>query len=198
MLDIPVQNSLQSWVEGDDEEESVFMLDTKDPGMMLYLSKTILPLTPPSATHSFCIITSQINSRLPVTPSDISSPGGRSFTMDLQMSSARGSIPSVNRLSISTETSTPLRSGSGDYFPPSERTSSSRSRIRRGKEPALSVQHMVSAAEEFWSLLESFDWSKTKLGPREQWAEAVGPLLAVTFQSKSADCLWLGDDLQLV
>jgi len=57
---------------------------------------------------------------------------------------------------------------------------------------------MVSAAEEYWALLESFDWSKTKLGPTSGWVEAIGPLLSVTFQSKTMDSLWLGEDLVMI
>lgn len=194
MLDHSTQNRLQHWIEDDEEEETVFFLETRDPGVVLYLSKTILPLTPPSTTHAFCIITSQADSgRSPYTPSDLSSPGLRSSISEVRssFSQMQMSTSSNPRTSISTDTS--KASGSTEYFP----TMGGPRRTRK-KDAALSIQHMISAADEYWQMLEAFDWSKTKLGPRETWAESIGPLLSVTFQSKSMDCIWLGEDLHLI
>lgn len=211
ILDGFVQNALQAWIEDedDDQEKSVFTLRLREPGSTpLYLTKTILPFTPPSTAHAFCVVTSQAPTveRTASTASEVSSPRQRS-----SMSSELRSNFSQFRVSGSTDrassfagtdlSSSRNNSTSDGYFPPpSERTSSSRTRVkmRPGKDSQLSIQNMVSAAEEHWELLESFDWSKTKLGPSEHWAETIGPLLSVTFQSKTMDALWLGEDLQLI
>lgn len=215
ILDGFVQNSLQAWIEDpdddDDEDKSVFTLRLRDPtAAPLYLTKTILPFTPLSTTHAFCVVTSQAptSERTISSASELSSPRLRS-----SMSSELRSNFSQFRVSGSTDRSSSFantestasrnNSNADGYFPQppaSERTSSSRSRMkmRSGKEPQLSIQHMVSAADEHWQLLESFDWAKTKLGPSEHWVETIGPLLSATFQSKTMDALWLGEDLQLI
>ena len=179
--------------------------------MSLHLSKTILPLTPPSATHAFCIITSQIRSRGQIcsSPSERSSSLGFRSSISTEPRSSfscprtSATTPTESRGSISAEAHRQSTSSDG-YFPPerSDRSVStgrtSRIRSKGSKASTLSIQHMLSAAEEHWALLENFDWSKTKLGPSERWVEAIGPLLSITFQSKTQDCLWLGDDLQLI
>lgn len=214
ILDSFVQNALQTWIEDqddDDEEKAVFTLQLREPtSAPLYLTKTILPFTPPSTTHAFCVVTSQAptSERTASSVSDISSPHLRSsMSSELRSNFSQfrvsGSTDRASSFAL-TEPSTSRHNSAADgYFPhppTSERTSSSRSRmkLRPGKDPQLSIQHMVSAADEHWQLLESFDWSKTKLGPSEHWVETIGPLLSATFQSKTMDALWLGEDLQLI
>ena len=196
LLDTVTQNRLQAWVEDEEEEDIVFILDLRDPQMTLHLTKTTIPFTPPSSTHAFCIITSQVRThdRTCSTPSECSQGFRSSFSQ-----SHPATTPTDTRTSFSTETSR-LSTSTEGYFPSEKSGSSSKTRVRMrgGKGTQLSIQHMLSAAEEHWSLLESFDWAKTKLGPSKQWVEAIGPLLSVTFQSKTMDCIWLGDDLQLI
>ena len=95
---------------------------------------------------------------------------------------------------------------SATYFPsqtestgPSDRRVKPKA-IRRpvfSERPAPQYQ-LATAAEECWRMVDEFDWSKTTLGPRADWADAVDPLLAVVFNSKTEDSLWLGDDLQIL
>lgn len=74
------------------------------------------------------------------------------------------------------------------------------SRRRRRSPPNSSTRPkpLESHAQECWDLVENFDWSKTTLGPREHWMDALDPVLAITFESRTADCAWLGPDLELV
>ncbi|WVQ94712.1 hypothetical protein IAU59_001792 [Kwoniella sp. CBS 9459] len=78
-LDMTTQNRLQAWVEEEDESTppgTSFQLDMVWPeGTTLYLAKTILPLSPPSPTHAFCVITSQ--EVAPTSRSNVSSPTER-------------------------------------------------------------------------------------------------------------------------
>lgn len=208
VLDPYMQTTLQSWIEdeeadSEDDDPTVFALQLRDPTSTLFLSKTMLTSTP----NSFCIVTSQIPSpdKTFSNRSEVSSPGFRSnASSDLRgsFSTYRASTSSDRTASLSaTDFSTSRNASMSEgYFPSSDRSFNTRSRVklRSSKEPQLSVQHMLSAADEFWHLLESFDWNKTALGPRERWVEAIGPLLSITFQSKTMDCLWLGEDLQLV
>jgi hypothetical protein len=209
-METRVHNMLEEWIEEDDEEESVFTLNLLAPATTLHLSKTVLPFTPLSTTRAFCVVTSQ--ARRPdqsgVGAFEPSSPGVRSSTSADLHSSFSTQRPSMSsselRMSVSTDMSN--HSGQSDqtesYFPPaSERSGSSRSRYRgrAAKErESVNLANMVSAAEEYWALLEGFDWSKTKLGPTSGWVEAIGPLLSVTFQSKTMDSLWLGEDLVMI
>ncbi|WWC64291.1 uncharacterized protein I303_106901 [Kwoniella dejecticola CBS 10117] len=48
------------------------------------------------------------------------------------------------------------------------------------------------------SLLESTDWSKTKLGPREKWSRVIETMLEVILRSPTQDALWLGEDFQML
>ncbi|KAK6907214.1 hypothetical protein I203_101204 [Kwoniella mangroviensis CBS 8507] len=52
--------------------------------------------------------------------------------------------------------------------------------------------------EQFWQLVENIDWSKTPLGDRALWKDAIDPVLSITFESRSSDCVWLGPDLRLI
>ncbi|ODO09252.1 hypothetical protein I350_02852 [Cryptococcus amylolentus CBS 6273] len=74
----------------------------------------------------------------------------------------------------------------------------SRKRSPRGTTPSIKSGTMESQAAERWRLVESFDWAKTPMGPREQWMDALDPVLAITFESRTQDCAWLGPDLRLV
>jgi len=180
--------------------ESVFVLDMANPAITLHLTKTVLPLTPPSSTHAFCIVTSQY--RPQNQPSaELSSPTMRSsMSSDFQSSFSTQRPSSDYRASMSTDASMNSDSTEG-YFPPSERSGSSRSRYRtraQKEKESVNLANMITAAEESWALLESFDWTTTKLGPTSGWVEAIGPLLSVTFQSKTMDSLWLGEDLVMI
>jgi hypothetical protein len=62
---------------------------------------------------------------------------------------------------------------------------------------AYSAQ-LNQATTECWKLVEEFDWSKTKLGPRAEWNELYDGLLSIVFQSPSQDSVWLGEDLQIL
>jgi hypothetical protein len=57
---------------------------------------------------------------------------------------------------------------------------------------------MHAAAQECWRMTEQFDWASTSLGPRSGWSDAVDPILSIAFQSKTQDCIWLGEELRLI
>jgi len=179
-------------------------MDMVSPAITLPLTKTIVPYTPPSATHAFCIVTSQSRPRDRLYHSELSSPGLRSSTsteFQSSFSTHRASSVSDMRTSVSTENSYHSGSTEGYFPPPSDRSSNSRNRNRTRftkEKESVNLANMVSAAEEYWALLESFDWTKTKLGPTSGWVEAIGPLLSVTFQSKTMDSLWLGEDMIMI
>ncbi len=197
------ENRLQAWIQGDDNS-SVFVLELQQPVIRLHLAKTVVPLSPASSTHAFCVVTSQSRVQCPASTSSDTSSSGPHIPFNRHRSSAASMDM---RTSFSTDVSADATSASsGSYFPASG--SSQRSFDRRQKSklgrrspisdrPVLQMQ-IQSAAEECWQLVESIDWSKTKLGPRSEWAELVDPLLAVTFQSKTQDSVWLGEDLQIL
>lgn len=232
-VDVISQNKLQTWVEGDIGEKSEsFTLDMKLPeGVTLHLAKTILPLSPPSASQSFCILTSQyINKPESFTPSisssdvlfsplprfsqtfsrssSFSSNPRRSIDVPASLPGHRGSATST---SSNLRSSVDLTSPNSEYSPPSREQSTyfthrfavreERPSVRRRRSPPNSFKRSKppeSHAQDCWDLVENFDWSKTALGPREQWMDALDPVLAITFESRTADCAWLGPDLELV
>ncbi|WWD16672.1 hypothetical protein CI109_101102 [Kwoniella shandongensis] len=246
-VDYKVQNRLQAWVEGEDAglgAEGVdggFGLEMQIPeGVTLTLAKTIVPLSPPSTTHAFCILTSQkvkMSSQVDTPNSEISeismtgssttgvlSPGIRqSISVDSRTSFSSSSnhrnstysdhrpsnSSSFARSSVDTITSTlsisspSSGSASGSYFNSSlhARDDRPRSRVRR-KSPngaGRAGQNAInSRSEEFWKLVEDFDWSTTRPGPRETWKEVVDPVLSITFESTTQDCVWLGPDMNLI
>ena len=191
------------------------MLQMRRPGVRLHLAKTVVPLTPPSSTHAYCIITSQSSKDIASTSSETStSPGLRSpFFPESRFPTPRNRSSVASTEMASTEMRTSFSSDAtlshateataGSYFPQSNITRSShRPKAKAGRRspfserPVLQMQ-MQTAAEACWQLVETIDWSQTKLGPRSDWDEAVDPLLAVVFQSQTQDSLWLGEDLQI-
>jgi len=219
-----IMNRLQSGFEGGQDapgdrtiEKQVFTLDMRRPVTRLHLTKTVVPLTPPSSTHAFCVVTSQVRSRKTSTISEHSASStdftpSVSSALDHSYATSRwASTSSDLHTSVSTEaSSSPLSArgtAPGSYFPPPSRSSRSsqqdlreRSKLR-SKTTAIEpipVAQMQSAADECWAMMDSVDWSQTSLGPRAQWIDTIDPLLSVIFQSKTADCLWLGKDLTLI
>ncbi|WVW79980.1 hypothetical protein I302_101953 [Kwoniella bestiolae CBS 10118] len=321
-IDMNVQNRLQAWIEGESEPEEYksssssssssspglgleggFKLDIKWPKpCSLYLAKTILPLSPPSTTHAFCVITSQkINEASPPTTSTTSSPRlswsnltspterpsnpnlrssastqfrntlegkrqhrqsdtsqgrsssfsssadtGSSGNLDHRNSTSTGYRssfdvgPSASQAGSPSNTPGPVTtpslslnpnpnpdSNTHSYFSNSiwgtsgksstkfkeekekDREGSSdkiRSRSSRRRDsphgsrvPSLQARAPNdNQADHFWQLVETIDWSKTPLGDRSSWRDVIDPLLSVTFESRSSDCLWLGPELQLM
>jgi hypothetical protein len=47
-------------------------------------------------------------------------------------------------------------------------------------------------------MVDAIDWAKTCMGPRANWAAVIDPILSLIFESKSQDCLWLGEDLHML
>ena len=209
-----ILNRLQAWTQSDDptgqdtppvRDDSLFSLYMSTLGVKLSLAKTIVPLSPPSSTHAFCIITTQARSARAAALSTESSasPSLRSSTVDNRW---YGNA-SDGRTSVSTDfgsTHSPNTVGFNSYFPPvtsSHRSSSSRSRVGRlspFSERSHPNEQLRSAADECWQCMDRVDWSKTCLGPRSLWADSIEPLLAVVFQSASQDSLWLGEDMLLI
>lgn len=184
-------------------ENSVFVLDMQSPTLTLHLSKTILPFTPPSSTYAFCVITSQAQrySTLSI-PLEDQSPGIQSsISTDLRssLSSSRASASTGQRTSISNGPgSTGSRSESTDgYFPNPNTSKRTKFKLRMEKPPAV-APNMSAVAEEYWALFDSVDWSKTKLGHQDNWLDVIGPMMSVIFQSKTQDCIWLGEDLHQI
>ena len=67
-LDSATQYRLETWIQSDDTQlpltstsgdASIFVLELKRPAVRLHLVKSLVPLSPPFSTHTFCIITSQ-------------------------------------------------------------------------------------------------------------------------------------------
>ena len=200
---------LQTWVEdvGHPVENSLFHLDLRNPHISLSLSKTCLPLTPPSATHSFCVVTSQPGPIpfSPQTPSRRGTGNREIRSPPLQSRLSNEAVPMASRGSTSTlgpeeRVSSPLTAASD--VPSSRHDRRSRKSNKRTAVPRLEAKEtslqMMSVSDVSWNLVENFDWSKTPLGPREQWSDAVDPLLSVMFQSSTMDCIWLGEEIQLI
>ncbi|WWC68787.1 uncharacterized protein I206_102722 [Kwoniella pini CBS 10737] len=302
-VDMTVQNKLQAWIEGESDFEDMryrswhsnqttdslnggFRMDMKWPEpVSLLLAKTILPLSPPSSTHTFCIITAQrIDNLISSSTSNglwssVTSPTERPSTTSSQNSifsstdprstgsidDFRRSVPTPERQqqyhrdsaytearsssfasSIDTKSSrqqhrdssstdyrtsvdvgssasqigSPLTtpgstSNANSYFSTSFWGESVRendkirlksSTRRRGPSPnghrmSISAQPRTTndnQTEQFWQMVESIDWSKTPLGDRSIWKDVIDPILSITFESKSSDCVWLGPDLRLI
>lgn len=205
-LDGLLQTQLQDWIENDEQRD--FTLEWRRPALVLHLAKTFLQSTVP--THTFCIITSQTRPNLldDVSPALSSSTARTSF---LSSSSNRASTSTDHRTSFSTDftSSSPrlVSSTTHSYFPSvstvsTASASSHERRVRlkkvRREKVDLQSKNMQTAAEECWQMLEDYDWSDTKLGPRSEWSDTWEVLFSVVFQSKTQDCLWLGDDLQMI
>ncbi|ORY23447.1 hypothetical protein BCR39DRAFT_349936 [Naematelia encephala] len=218
-LSLKTVNRLQAWIEGDEhgfgeyhQDNPVFVLELQQPAVVLHLAKTMVPLTPPSSTHSFCVITSQVQGSLPVTtPSETSASPEDHSASSTSLQNPR-STTTDTRTSISTDVGSsisdkvsPVAAGVGSYFPTTSNPGSGRSartRSKGGKRAPYadksSAKYMQTALEECWAMMDGFDWAATELGPREHWAEGVDPLLSVTFQSQTQDVIWLGDELRLL
>lgn len=47
-------------------------------------------------------------------------------------------------------------------------------------------------------LLNDTDWSKTSLGPRQNWSSVIEMMIAVIMRSPTQDALWLGKDFNMI
>ncbi|WVF66906.1 hypothetical protein IAT40_001649 [Kwoniella sp. CBS 6097] len=142
-LDMTTQNRLQAWVEEEDEttpSETSFKLDMVWPeGVTLHLAKTVLPLSPPSPTHVFCIITSQQVAS--TTTSNVTSPTERvlphsvrsslsmvpSHSVAERFAEHRGSLDTRASSSSNSDRFSEHRLSSGSSFRPSADVGSSAS-----------------------------------------------------------------------
>jgi hypothetical protein len=198
------QDQLQSWAEGDEASgvpaDATFRLQLRSSPVMLNLARTVVPLSPPSSTHAFCVITSQ-RDRVS-TPSDhLLQDQGRSST------ASTGSYFNDPRTSLSTDVGPSVSEAgtagaelgsTGSYGVGRSSRAKSKRRIRPSEHQAATQELMHAAAEECWRRVEEIDWEGTSLGPRSNWSEVVDPILSIVFQSKTQDTVWLGDDLRLI
>ncbi|WVQ73808.1 hypothetical protein IAR50_003389 [Cryptococcus sp. DSM 104548] len=117
-------------------------------------------------------------------------------------SSLRSSIDMTSPEPTSSLSQPPLRTLTpyGQTLPVQDDRPRSRIRRRspRGTKLPSRPKPVESQAGESWRMVETYDWSKTAIGPREQWMDAIDPVLAITFESRTQDCVWLGPDLQLL
>jgi hypothetical protein len=112
---------------------------------------------------------------------------------------------SMDLSTTSTERQGSVASSGESYFPNNNsqrssvkvRSSRNTKRSMGDRAEAYSAQ-LNQATTECWKLVEEFDWSKTKLGPRAEWNELYDGLLSIVFQSPSQDSVWLGEDLQIL
>ena len=64
------------------------------------------------------------------------------------------------------------------------------------KEPSRSDEHGGHAVNsEMSTLIHSFDWSKTRLGPMERWPTSLRTMVGVALRSRFPMALWWGHDL---
>lgn len=235
-VDPSLSDRLYDWAENDGQPtpghpngESVFTLPLLGSNI-LRLAKTTIPLSPPSSSHVFCIITSQstpapkypkrTNSNSTVSPAPLSSASSDTTTTSY-FDHQRASLDSSSTEPVSATSSDERDSRDADHngaWKAAEVSADMRGKIRsQGKDnmsvtsserrkrrqgrwrprsaDALSFQVLRTHAEECWALVHSIDWSKTSLGPRSTWATLIDPLLSIVFESRSQDCLWLGDEL---
>ncbi|OCF34679.1 hypothetical protein I316_03722 [Kwoniella heveanensis BCC8398] len=189
-LDMATQNRLQAWVEEEDESTPAgtsFKLDMVWPeGVALYLAKTVLPLSPPSPTHAFCVITSQ-----PVTPSftsNLTSPTERMASPGIRSSFAMTSPRSVedrfaeHRGSADTQASSISAS---DRF--SEHRQSSSTSFRSSVDVGPSASEVGSPSNQiagsyFGSALTSRD-ERTRAKSRRRSPHGRSPPLPVENQT---------------
>ena len=47
-------------------------------------------------------------------------------------------------------------------------------------------------------LLETTDWSKTALGPREKWSSALSTIVGMLMASPTPDALWVGTNFNMI
>jgi hypothetical protein len=181
--------------------DSIHTLFLPKPHAQLSLTKTIAPITPPSSTHAFCIITAQ-----PIRPtSDTGSSNYRSSLPDI---THRGSNLSDPRNSYSTNMTSPsgFQSPNLDneesYFPnplkQARRQRSRPSRLPSDPEPAFSPTRIQTEATKYWDWLEQIDWASTSMGPRMYWGESLDPVISIVFQSSTADSVMIGRDMYQV
>lgn len=140
--------------------------------------------------------------------SSFSSNPRKSIDVPASLSEHRGSATSTSSnlrssidLTSPNSQPSPLNREQSTYFTHGSATREERPSVRRRRSLPISMTRpkpLESHAQECWDLVENFDWSKTALGPREQWMDALDPVLAITFESRTADCAWLGPDLELV
>lgn len=204
------QDQLQSWAEGDEASgvpaDATFRLQLRSSPIMLNLARTVVPLSPPSSTHAFCVITSQ-RDRVS-TPSDqlvqdkarSSTASTGSYFADPRTSLSTDVGPSVSEAGTGAGTAGAELGSTGSYGVGRSSRAKSKRRIRPSpsEHQAATQELMHAAAEECWRRVEDIDWESTSLGPRSSWSEVVDPILSIVFQSKTQDTVWLGDDLRLI
>lgn len=189
-VDANTEGRLLAWLDGGD---GVFQLSLRQPPITLNLARSLVPLSPISASFQYCVITTQPAPAY-VAPSrgsesTIVSPNHRSSTSTdvsyFDTASFRDSFSSAS------DSQSPSVNSAG-------RSIGSSRRRRPQPSAGLSEVQLAKAAEQCWEAVHSVDWASTELGPRSQWASYIDPLLSIVFQSKTQDCLWLGKDLHII
>lgn len=233
-------DGLYSWAErenvptpGHPGGESVFLLRLPGTGR-LSLAKTILPLSPPSSTHAFCVITSQqseadalglgqrresdntvspgprssASSDHTTTsyfdthrPSDATIRSSLSSDAGPSASERTGPSPTLGANGQKGKTASQVTKAYSGNSSSSTNSSEKRRNQRRGNRweaPSSGLRTVKTETEECWAMVNSIDWSKTCMGPRANWADVIDPILSLIFESRSQDCLWLGEDLHML
>ncbi|WVR03015.1 hypothetical protein IAU60_000004 [Kwoniella sp. DSM 27419] len=134
----------------------------------LHLVKSIIPSRQASSPHELCVVTS-----VPAYP------------IKSYVASRRETLVPPTR-SSSPGTPMPLNNGGRD----------SPDAFALDSPPAPITP--VTPRLDCKTLMQTTDWSQTKLGPREKWSSVIHHMLEVVLRSPTQDALWLGEDFQMV
>ncbi|WVQ95095.1 hypothetical protein IAU59_002189 [Kwoniella sp. CBS 9459] len=120
-------------------------------------------------------------------------------------STARGAANSLTRLPLATSSADPLLTTMRDprtetdieYF--SSGTEVSRP-IVFDRDGTVSRQPLPTGppSSDVDALMASTDWSKTPLGPRDQWPQSLKTTVGLVLKYPHQCCLWWGDDMTLI
>ncbi len=67
-----------------------------------------------------------------------------------------------------------------------------------GGQPQPLLRNFLSGTSEMGALMRTIDWSKTKLGPIEQWPQSLKTSVSTCLNSRFAILIWWGPDLVML
>lgn len=196
MDELENDEDFQYWLE-DGLPDDLFEFHIQQSLTKLHLAKTTSVQTD---MYKLTIITSQV----PMEPVNARTPSG-----DVVANEHRGSTatdysmqsldPSPSHDSSGSQSNNKHRNSTRSSTQSSQRHKSRAGRNSPRPDRALAYnRRMLSNTAECWAMMDRIDWAKTSLGPRSGWPPEVDALLAVCFQSPTADALWMGDDFLLL
>ncbi|WWC90485.1 uncharacterized protein L201_005421 [Kwoniella dendrophila CBS 6074] len=166
-----------------------------------YSLNTPPPISPTSENLAVSEVTPKFELKPPSTPkttilSPTTSPSYRSLTKPLPSTS----LPKEEHSSLKRKSTTEQDKGPNHETSDFKVNHKKPSAIRFGKDGKIMSMKpsFVDGYKSVHDLMNTTDWSKTSLGPQENWPQSLKTTVSLVLDYPHQCCLWWGKDLTLI